>query len=110
LLVKQGIAGWKWLLKFMYRHPRLRLLKPQVTSAATVKGCTKINVAMFEPLLRLINFSSHRLLNYEETGLNVLQLKVCKVISLKGKRKISLSSAERGSIVTNVACMNATVT
>jgi hypothetical protein len=90
------------------------ILKPQVTSTARVKGFTKINVTKFftmcEPMLRLINFSSHCLLNYEETSLNVVQHKVRKVISLKGKQRISLSSAERGSLVTIVTCMNATVT
>jgi hypothetical protein len=71
------------------------ILKPHVTSTARVKGLTKINVGKFfaicEPMLRLINISSHCLLNYEETGLNVVQHKACKVISLKGKRRISLS-------------------
>jgi len=58
------------------------------------------------PLLGLINFSSHRICNYEETGLSVVQRKVCKVISLTGKRRISLSSAERGSLVTVVCHLN----
>jgi hypothetical protein len=92
----------------------MRLPKTQVTSAARVKRFTKIYVAkcfaIFEPMLRLINFSSHRLLNYEETGLSVVQHNVCKFIFLKGKRRISLSPAERGSLETIVTCMNATVT
>jgi hypothetical protein len=86
LLVQQGIAGCKCLRNFMCLHPRLRLRKPQVTSAARVKEFTKINFVkffdIFEPMLRLINFSARRLLNYEETGLSVVQYKVCKVISL----------------------------
>jgi len=45
LSVRQGRAGWKWLRNFMCRHRRLRLRKPQITSAARVKGFTKINVA-----------------------------------------------------------------
>jgi len=39
--VQQGRAGWKWPRKFMCRHPRLRLHKPQATSAARVKGLAK---------------------------------------------------------------------
>jgi hypothetical protein len=70
LSVQQGRAGWKRLRKFMCRHPRLTLRKPQVTSAARVNGFTKINVAkffdIFEPMLRLINFSSHRLLTMKK--------------------------------------------
>jgi hypothetical protein len=104
LLVQQGIAGWKWLHNFMCLHPRQKLRKPQVTSAARVNEFTKINFAeffyIFEPMLT--NFSAHRLLSYEETGLSVVQYKVCKIISLKAKRKIFLSSAERGSFVTIV--------
>jgi hypothetical protein len=37
-------------------------------------------------------------------------LEVCKFISLKGKRQASLSSADGGSLVTIVTCMNATIT
>ena len=84
---QQGRAGWKWLRNFMCCHPRLRLRKPQVASAARVKGFTKIKAAIFfdifELVLWLINFSSSHLFNYEETGLNVFQHKVCKVISIR---------------------------
>jgi len=61
-------------------------------------------------MLRVINFSPHRLFNYEETGRDVVQHKVCKVISLKGKRRISLSSTQTSSLVTIVTCINVTVT
>ena len=112
--VQQERADWKWLRNFMCRRPRPRLRNPQVTSAARVKGFAKINFAkffdIFEPLSLLINFSSHRLCNYEEPGLTVVQHKVCEVISLKGKRRVSLSSAEMGLLVTTVTCINATVT
>ena len=97
----------------MCHHPRLRLPKAQATSAARIKGFTKANVAkffdIFEPVLQLINFR-HRLFSYDETGINVIQQNVGKIICLKCKRRISLSLAERGSLVTIVTCMNATVT
>jgi len=98
----------------MCRHPRLRLLKPQVTSAARVKRFTKVEFAeyfnIFEPMLRVINLPPRRLFSYDETGLTVDQNKVCKIISLKGKQWVSLSSAERGSLVTVFTLTNATVT
>ena len=97
----------KNLRNFMCHHPRLRLRKAQVTSETRVKRYTKINVAK---LLRLINFSPHRLFNYEEAGLTVVQHKVRTVISLQVKRRITLSSAEWGSLVTVVSHMNATLT
>jgi len=43
-------------------------------------------------------------------GQNVVHHKVCKGISLEIKRGVCLSSAERGSLVTIVTCMNVTVT
>jgi hypothetical protein len=76
----------------LFRLPRLRWCSPQVTSVARIKGFVKINFANFfyiyEPLLRLINFASHRLFNYEETRIIVVQHKVCLVVS-----DVSLSSA-----------------
>ena len=63
LSILQGRAGWKLLRKFMYRHPRVRSRKPQVSSAARVKEFTKQNVAKFfeicEPVLRMDSFSPH---------------------------------------------------
>jgi DDE superfamily endonuclease. len=74
----------------------------------------KANFAKFfhilEPLLWLINISPHSLFNYDEMGPTDDWHKVCKVTSITGKQRVSLSSAERGSLVTNVTCMNATVT
>jgi len=70
LSVQQGRSCWRWLRNFMCRHLRTRLRIFHVTSAARVKGCTKINVAkffnIFEPMLRLIDFSPSRLFNYEK--------------------------------------------
>jgi len=63
---------------------RLRLRKPQATSAARVKGLAKENVVIFfdifEPLLRLINSSPHGLYNCVETGLS-LSVKYAKLSS-----------------------------
>jgi hypothetical protein len=74
----------------------------------------KANAATFfdisVPLLWLINVSPHSLFSYDKMDLTVVQHKVCKVISLKGKQRVSLSSAERDSLPTIVTCMNATVT
>ncbi|XP_025420899.1 uncharacterized protein LOC112691002 [Sipha flava] len=51
--------------------------------------------------------SFSRALGYE-TGLTVVQSKISKVIGLKGKRQISsLTSAERGGLITIVAAMSA---
>jgi len=61
-------------------HPRLRFCEPQVTSATRVESITKANLAkffdIFEPVLRLINYSPHRLFNYEETVLKYFNIKL----------------------------------
>jgi hypothetical protein len=55
-----------------------------------------------------IKFSPNRLFIVDETGITVVQHKTSKVISLKGNRQVaSLSSAERGALVTVVTCMGA---
>jgi hypothetical protein len=70
------------------------------------KGIHENKVAKYfdisEPMLRLINFRSHRLFKLRRKGLTVVQRQECKVISLQGKRRISLSSEEWGSLVTIV--------
>lgn len=79
--VQQGNAGWKRLRNFICRHPELSLCKPQATSAARINRFTKENVAkffdIFEPVLQLFKFSPHHLINCDETGLTVVQHKVC---------------------------------
>lgn len=55
-----------------------------------------------------INFNPNKIFNVDETGITVVQHKTTKIIGLKGKRKIaSLSSSERGALVTAVMCMSA---
>jgi hypothetical protein len=78
--VQQGTACCKWPRNYMCCRSRLRFGKPQVTSATRMKSVTKANVAkcfdIFEPVLRLINFSSHLLFNYDETVLNYFNIKL----------------------------------
>jgi hypothetical protein len=78
------------------------------------KGIHDSNVAkffnIFVPLLWLINASPHSLFKYGKMDLIVVQHKVSKVISLMGKQRVSLSSADRDSLATIVTCMNATIT
>ena len=61
-------------------------------------------------IMMMFNLYPHCLFDYDVTDLTVVQNKIYKIISLKAKRRVSLSSAERGSLVTTITCMNATVT
>jgi hypothetical protein len=56
-----------------------------------------------------IHLNPARLYNCDKTGITVLKHKHTKLVELRGKRQIySVQSAERGSLVTVVTCMNPT--
>ncbi|KAJ4438270.1 hypothetical protein ANN_14209 [Periplaneta americana] len=100
-------TGRKWLHTFLRRHQELSLRKPQSTPMARIRGFNQENVINFfdiwEPLMNTVNHSPNRLYNCDETDLTVIQHKGNKLVSLKGKRQVgSVSSAERGSLVTEV--------
>ena len=110
--VKNKTAGKKWLASFLKRHPQLSFRSPQNISHARVKGFNPESVKTFfelyEPEFQKINGKPNRLYNVDETGISVVQHKAEKVISVKGKKEVAaLTSAERGSLVTIVTCMNA---
>jgi hypothetical protein len=108
-------AAWrKWLRSFLKRHPILSVRSPEGISAARVKGFTSENVARFfdiyESELRNVN-QDHRIFNVDETGVTTVLHRHSNVISMRGKKKVaSLTSAERGNLITAVTCMNATGT
>ncbi|KAJ4432748.1 hypothetical protein ANN_21386 [Periplaneta americana] len=101
-------TGRKWLHSFLRRHQELSLRKPQSTPMARIRGFNQENVIgfffdIYEPLMNIVNHSPNRLYNCDETDLTVIQHKGNKLVSLKSKRQVgSVSSAERGSLVTGV--------
>lgn len=110
---KNGIAGRSWLDAFLCRHKeQLSMRRPAGTSFARALGFNKENVTDFfnhlEALYEKHNFGPHRVFNVDETGLSVVPSRLPKVIARKGKRQVaSITSAERGSLVTVVAAMSA---
>jgi len=112
---EKSTAGKKWLRSFLKRHPVLSLRTPEGISAARVKGFTSENVARFfdiyESEVGKVNHQAHRIFNVDETGITTVQHRRSKVVSLRGKKEVaSLTSAERGNLITVVTCMNATGT
>ncbi|CAI6356150.1 unnamed protein product [Macrosiphum euphorbiae] len=107
------MAGRGWLDRFLRRHKHtLSIRKPCGTSFARALGFTKEKVNKFFDILEAEfekhNYPPDRVYNVDETGLTVVQSKVSEVIGLRGKRQISsLTSAERGSLITVVAAMSA---
>lgn len=106
-------AGRGWLDLFLQRHKNiLSVRKPTGTSFARARGFNKESVNNFFNLLQEVyenqNFPPNRVFNVDETGLTVVQNKVAEVVGRKGKRQIaSLTSLERGSLITLIACMSA---
>jgi hypothetical protein len=95
------------------RHnDQLSMRRPTGTSFARVLGFNKENVTEFfnnlEALHEKHNFGPHRVFNVDETGLAVVPSRLPKIIARKGKRQVaSITAAERRSLVTMVAAMNA---
>lgn len=110
---KNEIAGRSWVDAFLRRHHNLlSIRRPTGTSFARALGFNRENVTQFfdnlEAEYEKHQFGPHRIYNVDETGLSVVPSKIPKVIGRKGKRQIaSITSAERGSLVTMIAAMSA---
>jgi len=93
-------AGRKWLKNFL-RHPQISVRTPEGLSLSRTRGFTPESVANFfliyEPAMGTNQHNHARLYNCDETGMAIVQHKHRKILGLKGKRQISLRSAERQS-------------
>lgn len=111
-LLRQS-AGKDWLHHFRMRHKNvLSLRRPTGTSYARALGFNKENVDTFfdllETLMETHNYSASQVYNVDETGLTIVQTRNPEVFSLRGKRQVgSMTSAERGSLITSVLCISA---
>ena len=52
------------------------------------------------------NYYPNRIFNVDESGMSFVYSKIPKVVALKGKRQVGIT-AERGFLVTDIACMTA---
>lgn len=107
-----GLAGVDWVSCFMKRHPELSLRRPELTSAARAMGFNRPVVASFYELLESLyvkyELTPSKIFNMDETGLTSVPKKVGKIISIKGKKQVgTLTSAERGQLVTVALCLSA---
>ncbi|XP_045466600.1 uncharacterized protein LOC123675298 [Harmonia axyridis] len=106
-------AGEHWFKRFLHRHKEKTSVRtPTGTSFARAAGFNRANVDEFFDLLEKVqeekNFSPSQIFNVDECGICIVQSKCPKILALKGKRQIgTLTSAERGSLITVVMCMSA---
>src|SRR5258705_11487258 len=90
-------------------HPSVR--KPEATSINRIAGFNKREVDIFyanlASLIERHNYSSAKIYNVDETGINVVQ-KPGTIIAPKGQKQVGVvTSAERGRTVTVCCAMSA---
>ena len=109
---KKEETGKEWYRGFMSRHAELSLRMPEPTSAARAQGFNKVAVGKFFDLLEELqdkyHFTPDRIFNCDETGITTVPNQPSRIIASKGKKQVgSLSSAERGQLLTVEICMSA---
>ena len=106
------MAGEGFIRNFLKRNPSLSIRTPEATSAARAAGFNKVVVSDFftllDELLKDKKFPASRIYNCDETGVTTVPNKQSRIISTKGKKQVgSLTSAERGTLITAEICCNA---
>uniref|UniRef100_A0A2A4K4E0 HTH CENPB-type domain-containing protein n=1 Tax=Heliothis virescens TaxID=7102 RepID=A0A2A4K4E0_HELVI len=104
-------AGEDWLRLFMRRNPRLSIRAPQATSIARATSFNRSNVELFFKnyieVLERENYTASAIWNMDETGITTVQ-KPDRVIAGRGTKQVSsVTSAERGVLVTVATAVNA---
>ena len=111
--IKNEIAGRDWLRGFLSRNKQLSIRQPESTSAARARGFNHTAVNRFFDLLEALmeehKFPPDKIYNVDETGMTTVQSRPSKIVALRGRKQVgSLTSAERGVLVTTEICMSAT--
>lgn len=106
------MAGKHWLYNFLGRNRSLSLRNPEATSMARAKGFNHVAVKQFFDLLASLyekhKFAPNDIYNVDETGILTVPNKPSKVLALRGKKQVgSLTSGERGVLVTVETCVSA---
>lgn len=105
------MAGEEWFRMFMRRNPELSVRAAQATSLSRATSFNKYNVDAFYDNLTIVmdryKFEPQDIFNADETGITTVQ-KPDRVIARRGARQVgSVTSAERGTLVTVSFAANA---
>jgi len=105
-------AGKDLLRCFLARHPDLSDRQPENTPAARASGFNPSSVGKFFDLLEqemaTKKLTPDRIYNVDESGITTVPNKLSIVIATKGKKQVgTLTSGERGQLVTVEICMSA---
>ncbi|KAI3361679.1 hypothetical protein L3Q82_001945 [Scortum barcoo] len=104
-------AGRDWFAAFKARY-QLSCRTPQATSLGRATAFNRHNVGVFFDNLSKVmdryNFPPHKIYNMDETGVTTVQTPK-QIVTEKGKKQVgSVTSAERGELVTVACAVNAT--
>lgn len=105
------LAGEEWFRMFMRRNPKLSLRAAQATSLSRATSFNKTNVDTFYDNLTTVmdrhNFEPQDIYNADETGITTVQ-KPDRVVARRGAHQVgSVTSAERGTLITVAFAANA---
>ncbi|CAK1581494.1 unnamed protein product [Parnassius mnemosyne] len=105
------IAGEEWFRMFMRRNTELSVRAAQATSLSMATSFNRYNVNAFYDNLATVmdryNFEPQNIYNADETGITTVQ-KPDRIIARRGARQVgSVTSAERGTLVTVAYAVNA---
>lgn len=111
--IKEELAGVEWVRMFQSRHKsEISLRKPEATSLSRATSFNRSNIEMFFRILaeahdRYGPFPPENIYNVDETALTTVQTPA-KIYAPKGEKQVgSVTSAERGQLVTMIGGINA---
>ena len=108
---EESMASASWFTNFMKRHHKLSIRRPQATSLYRQSSFNETNVNKFFTKLTSVyskyQFQPQDVWNMDETGLMTVQ-KPGHLVATRGERRVgSITSAERGTLVTMALACNA---